>query len=121
MEKRERERSNLELYKIYKQPDILKFVKLERLKWAGHVAIMNEDRCCKKIFLAKRMGNKPRTRSPLRWIDCVEKDLKDLKVKNWGKQLPKVGMLGEKTSEEGQDPHRVVESFKKLQELLTKN
>ncbi|GFU70208.1 hypothetical protein TNCV_5058001 [Trichonephila clavipes] len=44
---------------------------------------MNEDRCCKKIFLAKPMGNRPRGRPPLRWIDCVEKDLKILKVKYW--------------------------------------
>ncbi|GFT57134.1 uncharacterized protein TNCV_1691681 [Trichonephila clavipes] len=45
-------RSNLELYKIYQQPDIVKFFKLEKLKWAGHLDRMNADRCCKKIFLA---------------------------------------------------------------------
>ncbi|GFV78585.1 putative endonuclease-reverse transcriptase [Trichonephila clavipes] len=89
-----RRRSNLELYKIYKQPDIVKFVKLQRLKWAGHLARMNEDRCCKKIFLGKPMGNRPRGRHPLRWIDCVEKVLKILKVEI-GKQLPKVGVPGE--------------------------
>ncbi|GFV42930.1 putative endonuclease-reverse transcriptase [Trichonephila clavipes] len=80
--------SNLELYKIYRQPGIAKFVKLQRLKWAGHLARMNEDRCCKKIFLAKPMGNRPWGRPPLRWTDCVEKDLNILKVKNW-KQLPR--------------------------------
>ncbi|GFW36474.1 hypothetical protein TNCV_1344351 [Trichonephila clavipes] len=58
-----------------KQPDIVKFVKLQTLKWAGHLARMNEDRYCKKIFLAKPKGNRPRDRPPLRWIDCVEKDL----------------------------------------------
>ncbi|GFW20306.1 hypothetical protein TNCV_3457441 [Trichonephila clavipes] len=57
---------------------IVKFVKLRRLKLAGHLARINEDRCCKKIFLAKPMRN----RHPLRWIDCVEKDLNILKVKN---------------------------------------
>ncbi|GFW33307.1 transposable element Tcb2 transposase [Trichonephila clavipes] len=46
-------RSNLEIYKILKQPDNIKFVKLQRLKWAGHLAVMNEDRWCKKIFLGK--------------------------------------------------------------------
>ncbi|GFT18528.1 putative endonuclease-reverse transcriptase [Trichonephila clavipes] len=75
-------RSNLELYKIYKQPDIVKFVNLKMLKWAGHLARMNEDRRYKKLFLAKPIGNKPRGRPPLRWIDCVEKDLNILKVKN---------------------------------------
>ncbi|GFY10178.1 hypothetical protein TNCV_2628571 [Trichonephila clavipes] len=37
-----RRRSNLELYKIYKHPGIVKFVKLQRLKWAG--GGMNENR-----------------------------------------------------------------------------
>ncbi|GFX18943.1 hypothetical protein TNCV_322481 [Trichonephila clavipes] len=43
-----------------------------RLKWAGHLARMNEDRCCKKCFLAKPMGNRSRGRTLLRWIDSVE-------------------------------------------------
>ncbi|GFX16157.1 hypothetical protein TNCV_4704131 [Trichonephila clavipes] len=47
------------------------------------MARMNEDHCCKKILLAKPVGNRPRGRSPLRWIDCVKKDLNILKVKNW--------------------------------------
>ncbi|GFT60648.1 hypothetical protein TNCV_3583701 [Trichonephila clavipes] len=55
------------------------------LKRAGRLSRMNEDRCCKKIFLAKPMGSRPRGRPPLRWIDCDEKDLKILKVKNWKK------------------------------------
>ncbi|GFV99310.1 hypothetical protein TNCV_1512821 [Trichonephila clavipes] len=50
-------------------------MELQTLKWAGHLARMNEDHCCKKIFLAKPMENRPRGRPPLRWIDCVEKDL----------------------------------------------
>ncbi|GFT12706.1 uncharacterized protein TNCV_5094661 [Trichonephila clavipes] len=41
---------------------------------------MNEDRCCKKVFPANPMGNRPRGRPPLRWIHCVEKDLNILKV-----------------------------------------
>ncbi|GFS62544.1 hypothetical protein TNCV_1263111 [Trichonephila clavipes] len=87
-------RSNLELYKIYKQLYIVKFVKLQTLKWAGHLARMNEDRCCKKIFLAKPLGNRPWGRPPLyiRWSDCAKKDLNSLKVSKTGKQLPKVEM-----------------------------
>ncbi|GFX83182.1 putative endonuclease-reverse transcriptase [Trichonephila clavipes] len=87
-----RRRSNLELYKIYKQPNIVNCVKLQRLKWTSHLARMNEDRCYKNIFPEKPMGNRPRGSSPLRWIDCVEKDLKRSKT---GKQLPKVEMPGE--------------------------
>ncbi|GFV09107.1 hypothetical protein TNCV_138981 [Trichonephila clavipes] len=53
------------------------------------------DRCSKNIFLAKPMENRPRGRLPLRWINCIEKDLKTLKGQKTGKQLPKVEMDGE--------------------------
>ncbi|GFW92336.1 hypothetical protein TNCV_3588581 [Trichonephila clavipes] len=51
-----------------KLADIVKFVNLQRLKWAGHLARMKEDRCCKKIFLAKPMGYSSLGRPLLRWI-----------------------------------------------------
>ncbi|GFU63456.1 hypothetical protein TNCV_45021 [Trichonephila clavipes] len=41
---------------------------------------MNEDRCC---YLAKPMGKSSRRSLPLRWIDCADKDVKHLKVKDW--------------------------------------
>ncbi|GFU55413.1 hypothetical protein TNCV_2550021 [Trichonephila clavipes] len=50
---------------------------------AGHLGRMNEDRCCKKIFLTKPMGKRPRSRPPFRWVECVERDLKIVKIKNW--------------------------------------
>ncbi|GFT29691.1 hypothetical protein TNCV_4891111 [Trichonephila clavipes] len=40
---------------------------------------MKEDGCCKKIFLAKPIENKPRGRSLLRWMDCILEDLNNLK------------------------------------------
>ncbi|GFX03262.1 hypothetical protein TNCV_3554901 [Trichonephila clavipes] len=54
------------------------------------------------------MGKRSRGRSPLRWIDCVEKDLNILMVKNWKTELPKAEMPGE-----GQSPPRAVEPMKK--------
>ncbi|GFX73806.1 hypothetical protein TNCV_4291221 [Trichonephila clavipes] len=53
---------------------------------------MNEDCCCKKIFLAKPSGNRPRGRPPLRWIHCVEKKSKNskgLKLENSCQNNPK--------------------------------
>ncbi|GFV93164.1 hypothetical protein TNCV_573031 [Trichonephila clavipes] len=69
--------------KFNKKPDIVTFVELQRLKWVDHLTRMKEYRCCKEIFLAKPLRNRPRGRVLLRWIDCVEKDLSILKVKNW--------------------------------------
>ncbi|GFS80968.1 hypothetical protein TNCV_3516591 [Trichonephila clavipes] len=42
-----------------------------------------KDRFCKKIFLAKPVGNRPGADPRLRWTDCVEKELNILEVKNW--------------------------------------
>ncbi|GFU33093.1 hypothetical protein TNCV_4156411 [Trichonephila clavipes] len=41
----------------------------------------------RKKFLAKPMGNRPRGRPPLRWIDCVEKDINILKL-NFAEREP---------------------------------
>ncbi|GFV05685.1 uncharacterized protein TNCV_2450131 [Trichonephila clavipes] len=43
-----RRRSNLELYQSYKEYDIVNFIKIQRIKRAGYVARMDEDRTTKK-------------------------------------------------------------------------
>ncbi|GFX92572.1 uncharacterized protein TNCV_2520311 [Trichonephila clavipes] len=48
-----RRRSNLELYQSYKESNIVNFVKMQRMKWTGHVIRMDEDRITKKIFNAQ--------------------------------------------------------------------
>jgi hypothetical protein len=32
-----RRRYNFELYKLHDEPDLVKYIKIKRLKWAGHV------------------------------------------------------------------------------------
>ncbi|GFX59530.1 uncharacterized protein TNCV_2034581 [Trichonephila clavipes] len=68
-------RSNLELYQSYKESDIVNFIKIQRIKWAGHVIRMNEDRTTKKVFSAQPIGTRRKGRPNLRWIDGLEKDL----------------------------------------------
>ncbi|GFW23710.1 hypothetical protein TNCV_2032531 [Trichonephila clavipes] len=63
--------------------DLKKFVSGKRSASNEKVERMNEDRCCKKIVLEKPVGKWTSGRSPLRWIDYVEKDINILKVKNW--------------------------------------
>ncbi|GFW14272.1 hypothetical protein TNCV_3548611 [Trichonephila clavipes] len=46
-----RRRSNFELYQSYKASDIINFIKIPRIKWAGHVIRMSEDRTTKKSVL----------------------------------------------------------------------
>ncbi|GFV64988.1 uncharacterized protein TNCV_763301 [Trichonephila clavipes] len=78
-----RRRSNLELYRPYKESDIVNFIKIQQIKWAGHVTRMNEDCTAKKVFNAQPIGTRRKGRPNLRWIDGLEKDLIVLRIKNW--------------------------------------
>ncbi|GFU82040.1 uncharacterized protein TNCV_517201 [Trichonephila clavipes] len=60
-------RSNLELYQSYKESDIVNFIKLQRIKRAGHVIRMNEDRTTKKVFNAQPIRTQRKDRSNFRW------------------------------------------------------
>ncbi|GFX60390.1 uncharacterized protein TNCV_4076121 [Trichonephila clavipes] len=68
-----KETSNLELYRSYKESDIVTFVKIQRIKWAGHVIRMNEDRTTKKVFNAQTMSTRRKGRPNRRWMDGLEK------------------------------------------------
>ncbi|GFU36799.1 uncharacterized protein TNCV_365611 [Trichonephila clavipes] len=90
-------RSNLELYQSYKESDIVNFIKIQRIKWAGHFVRMDEDRTTKKIFNAQPIGTRRKGRPNLRWIDGLEKDLLVLRIKNWrtlaGRRLARKKLL----------------------------
>ncbi len=75
-------RFNSELYKIYSELDVVKYIKVHKTKWADHLTRMHEDRSCKNFFLAKSIGERLKGRFQFRWVVCVVKDLDILKVKN---------------------------------------
>ncbi|GFS74329.1 receptor-type guanylate cyclase Gyc76C [Trichonephila clavipes] len=66
-----RRRSNLELYKLYKESGIVNFLKIQRIKWAGHVAKIDEDRTTKKVFINHPIGTRKKDRPILSWIDVL--------------------------------------------------
>ena len=43
-------RKNRELYGLYGDIDVVRFIKLGRLSWAGHVSRMQEDVIARKIM-----------------------------------------------------------------------
>jgi hypothetical protein len=55
-----------------------------RLRWAGHVAKMEEGRIAFKILTGKPTGKRPLRRSRHRWED-IRMDLKEIRVnmRNW--------------------------------------
>jgi hypothetical protein len=48
-----------ELHNLYSSPDIIGQVKSRRMRWAGHVARMGEERKVYKILVGKPEGRKP--------------------------------------------------------------
>jgi len=78
-------RYNFELYEAFNEPNIVNYIKVIRLAWAGHLMCMNNDRILKKIFNTKPDGVRRVGRPKLRWEDGVEQDMRILVDKNWKK------------------------------------
>ena len=56
----------LTLHEIFNEPNIVNYIKVKRLAWAGHLVRMNDDRTLKKIFNTKpdaaRSAGRPKLR-----------------------------------------------------------
>jgi hypothetical protein len=68
---------------MYRKPNIVTTIKVRRLEWAGHLVRMSDFRSVKKVFLGKPDGRRKAGRPKLRWLDCIENDLKSMVVKRW--------------------------------------
>jgi hypothetical protein len=74
---------NEELHNLYSSPDIIRQVKSSqvksmRMKWAGHVACMGEERKVYNVLMGKPEGRRPLGRSSRRWEDGVRMDLREI-------------------------------------------
>jgi hypothetical protein len=78
-----RKRYNHELYELFNDSDIVKYIKINRLGWAGHVIRIDNNKTVKKVFNTKPVGTRKIGRPKLRWEDDVIQDVKILGVKNW--------------------------------------
>jgi hypothetical protein len=59
------------------------YIKINRLGWAEHVILVDNNRAVKKVFNTKPVGIRKTGRPKLRWEDDVIQDIKTLGVKNW--------------------------------------
>jgi hypothetical protein len=59
---------NEELNDLYFLSNIVRVVKLRRMRWAGHVARMREDRGVHRVLVGKPEGKRPLGRPRRRWI-----------------------------------------------------
>ena len=60
------ERYNNEVYKIFNETNIVNYIKVKRLAWAGHLVRVNSDRTIKTIFNTKPEGARSVGRQKLR-------------------------------------------------------
>jgi hypothetical protein len=64
-----------ELHNLYSSPDIIRQVKSRRMRWAGHVARVGEERKVYKVLVGKPEGKRPLRRPRHRWEDGIRMDL----------------------------------------------
>jgi len=63
---------NEELNDLYSSPNIVRVIKLRRMRWAGDVACMGERRDVYKILVGKPKGKRPLGRPKRRWEDTIK-------------------------------------------------
>jgi hypothetical protein len=60
---------------LYSLPLIVQVVKSRRMRWAGHVARMGEDRGVHRVLVGKPEGKSPLGRPRRRWENNIKMDL----------------------------------------------
>ena len=68
------------LHCLYHLLNIVRVVKSGRLRWAGHVARMEEGRSAFKILTGKPTGKRPLGRPRRRWEDNITMHLKEIGI-----------------------------------------
>jgi hypothetical protein len=69
---------NVELNDLYSLPNIVRVVKLRRMRWAGHVELMGEERGVHRVLVGKPEGRRPLERPRRRWEDNIMMDLQEV-------------------------------------------
>jgi hypothetical protein len=86
---------NAELHNLYSSPDIIRHIKSRRMRWAGHVARMGEERKLYKVLVGKPKGKRPLRRPRRRWKDEIRMDLREIGLGVWiGFNWLKIGTGG---------------------------
>ena len=69
---------NEELNDLYSLLNIVRVVKSRRMRWAGRVARMGEDRGVHRVLVGKPEGKRPLGTPRRRWEDNIKMDLQEV-------------------------------------------
>jgi hypothetical protein len=75
---------NEELDDLYSSPNIIRVIKLRRIRWAAHVACMGQKRGAYRILVGRPEGRQPLGRPRCRWEDNIKMGLQEV---GWGHGL----------------------------------
>jgi hypothetical protein len=73
---------NEELHNLYSSLNIIRQIKSRRMRWAGHVERMGEERNVYRVLMGKPEGKRPFGRPRCRWEDGIRMDLREI---GWGR------------------------------------
>ena len=70
---------------LYLSPNIVRLIKSRSLRWAGHVARMEEGRSALKMLTGTPAGKSPLERPRCWWEENIRMDLKEIGIntRNW--------------------------------------
>ena len=68
---------------MYKESYIVTYIKINRLRWAGHFIRLEEQIPARRVLVAVVEGRRQRGGPELRWEDGVMDDAKKLEERNW--------------------------------------
>ena len=70
---------NEDLNYLYCSPNIVRVIKWRRMRWAGHVARIGEERGVYRVLVGKPEGKRPLGRPRRRWVDNIRMDLQEVR------------------------------------------
>ena len=69
---------NAELHTLYSSPNIIRNLKSKRLRWAGHVARMEQFINVHRVLVGKPESKRYLRRPRYRWEDNIKMDLREV-------------------------------------------
>jgi hypothetical protein len=73
-----RKRHNEEHNDLYSSPNIVRVIKLRKIRWAGHVSWMEEERGMYRVLVGKPEGKRPLGRPRRRSEDSIRMVLQEV-------------------------------------------
>jgi hypothetical protein len=63
---------------LYSSPTVVRVIKSRRMRWAGHLARVREERGVYRVLVEKPEGKRPLGRPRRRWEYNIKKNLQEL-------------------------------------------